>query len=244
MTTFALIQARTPDEVVGPQELASFAEYLGLGPTDITPVSALDGAMDVPWLAEQFDAVLVGGSGKFGVQDDQPWLRAFFDTLGALADQDVPMFASCFGFQGLCMALGAPVRTLKDRAEVGTYVVQTTPQAADDPLFGGLPPQFNAQLGHKDSAVRLPPGAVWLAQSERCPYQAMRLGQNVWATQFHPELDAATNRRRFEQYYQQYRATMGEERARALLDAFADSPEASGLLKTFADRVLDDRQGS
>ena len=236
-STFALIQARTADEEVGPQEHASFAEHLGVPVADIFTVSALDGPIDVDALLEQCDGVLVGGSGKFGVQDDADWLPHFFDALGELADRDVNLFASCFGFQGLCMALGAPVRSIKEAAEVGTYWVERTLEAEADPLFGHLPERFPAQLGHKDSATKLPPDAVWLARSERCAYQAMRLGENVWATQFHPELDAATNRRRFEQYYAQYRATMGEERAKALLDAFQDSPEASWLLRTFAGRV-------
>ena len=37
--------------------------------------------------------------------------------------------------------------------------------------------------------VRLPPGGVRLATSAACPVQAFRVGSNVYATQFHPELD-------------------------------------------------------
>ena len=36
---------------------------------------------------------------------------------------------------------------------------------------------------------RLPEGAVVLASSTTCPVQAFRLGEHVYATQFHPELD-------------------------------------------------------
>jgi GMP synthase (glutamine-hydrolysing) len=35
----------------------------------------------------------------------------------------------------------------------------------------------------------MPAGGVLLAGSEACPVQAFRLGRNVYATQFHPELD-------------------------------------------------------
>jgi GMP synthase (glutamine-hydrolysing) len=234
MTRFVLIQARTTDEVVGPEEHASFAQHLGVDVAQITAVTALDGPLDIDRLTDRCDAILVGGSGKFGVTDDVSWLADFFDLLGELADRDVPMFASCFGFQGLCMALGAPVETIKAFSEVGTMVVEPTADAMEDPVFGMLPARFNAQLGHKDSATRLPEGAIWLARSERCPYQAMRLGQNVYATQFHPELDGDTNRRRFEQYYVQYSAAMGEQKARALLEAFQPSAEASALLGRFA----------
>ena len=48
---------------------------------------------------------------------------------------------------------------------------------------------FDAFLGHKEAVSRLPDGAVLLASSAACPVQAFRLGRNVYATQFHPELD-------------------------------------------------------
>ena len=35
----------------------------------------------------------------------------------------------------------------------------------------------------------LPPGAVLLATSAACPVQMFRVKQNLYATQFHPELD-------------------------------------------------------
>ena len=35
----------------------------------------------------------------------------------------------------------------------------------------------------------LPPSAVLLASSASCPVQMFRVGRNVYATQFHPELD-------------------------------------------------------
>ena len=44
-------------------------------------------------------------------------------------------------------------------------------------------------LGHKEAVRRLPDGAVLLASSTTCPVQAFRLGEHVYATQFHPELD-------------------------------------------------------
>jgi len=37
----------------------------------------------------------------------------------------------------------------------------------------------------------LPPAATLLASSASCPVQMFRLGSNVYATQFHPELDRA-----------------------------------------------------
>lgn len=234
---YVLIQARLATEPIGPEEHASFAAIMGVPVGDIECVSALVDPLDPNAIMDRYDAVLVGGSGKFSVTDSDPWLRNFFDLLGAVADRDFPTFASCFGFQGLCVALGAPVRTDTERAEVGTYWLQPTEHAAEDPVFGDLPAPFPAQLGHKDRAFQLPSDATWLASSERCPYQAMRLGTRVYATQFHPELDAASNRRRFLQYWNEYAHAFGEEGAKRILDGFQASPHASALLRRFHQQI-------
>lgn len=230
---FVLIQAREPDEPTAPQEHRSFAEEMGVDPARIDCVSALSGRLDADALCDGYDAVLVGGSGRFSVTGDQAWLPNFFDTLGEVAGRDFPMFASCFGFQGLCVALGAEVITDEPRAEVGSHELTVTPEGRADPLFGELPATFHAQLGHKDRATALPAGAVWLARSERCPYQALRLGSRVYATQFHPELSADANRKRFLQYWPEYAHVFGEPAARKILDDLRDSSHASGLLRSF-----------
>lgn len=61
------------------------------------------------------------------------------------------------------------------------------PEAAEDLLFWGLSESPTAIENHLDAVVRLPPGARWLASSERCPYQAFRVGEAAWGVQFHPE---------------------------------------------------------
>jgi GMP synthase (glutamine-hydrolysing) len=67
--------------------------------------------------------------------------------------------------------------------------VELTDAGAADPLFAHMPRGFAAFVGHKEAAHALPPHAVRLASSEACPVQAFRVGRNVYATQFHPELD-------------------------------------------------------
>ena len=233
MSRYILIQAREADEPVGPEEHASFAQKLGVAVDEITVASAITNPLDKDAIFDQFDAVLVGGSGRFSVTDDAPWLPRFFDFLGEVAEADFPMFASCFGFQGLCVALGAPVRKDADHAEVGTYTLRLTEAGLKDPLFKALPDPFPAQLGHKDRAFELPAAAVLLAYSERCPFQAIRLGERVYATQFHPELDADANKRRFLQYWEEYSVVFGEEEAQRILRAFQDSTDASALLTSF-----------
>ena len=51
--------------------------------------------------------------------------------------------------------------------------------------------RFEAFVGHKEACRILPPGAVLLAESPACPVQMFRIKENLYATQFHPELDRA-----------------------------------------------------
>jgi GMP synthase (glutamine-hydrolysing) len=65
--------------------------------------------------------------------------------------------------------------------------VQLTAGAATDPLFGALAHRFTALTAHKEGTESLPPGAVLLARNDGCPIQAYRVGDRLYATQFHPE---------------------------------------------------------
>ena len=90
--------------------------------------------------------------------------------------------------------LGSVVGATVDRAfsePVGAVTVALTPSGKDDPLFTDLPEVFDAYGGHKEAASALPPDVALLASSADCPVQAFRVGNNVYATQFHPELDLA-----------------------------------------------------
>ena len=55
-----------------------------------------------------------------------------------------------------------------------------TSEGKADPVFAGVPDDFAAYGGHKESMLRLPEGAVQLATlGGRARVQAFRVGQNV-----------------------------------------------------------------
>ena len=58
-----------------------------------------------------------------------------------------------------------------------------------DPLCVGITPTFQAFVAHNDAIFTPPPGVVVLATSQPCPVQMLRMRTNLYATQFHPELD-------------------------------------------------------
>ena len=71
--------------------------------------------------------------------------------------------------------------------ELGSLPVALTEEGCRDPLFAGMPVEFDTFQWHHDS-FDIPDGGVLLASSTACPHQAFRVGSAAWGTQFHPEV--------------------------------------------------------
>ena len=138
---------------------------------------------------ERFGAVLVfGGAMHVDQEERHGWLRDENAYLTSLVEDGVPVLGVCLGGQLLARALGAPVRRMPS-PEVGWHEVELTPEAADDPVFAGLPERFDSFQWHS-YAFELPADGVLLARNERCR-QAFRAGEAAWGLQFHAEVTPA-----------------------------------------------------
>jgi GMP synthase (glutamine-hydrolysing) len=229
-----LLQARHRGDPALVEEIRAFAAACGLGEDRFVPHDLLAGPPTVERIRVH-DALMVGGSGEFYVsRADLPGFEALLAVLAEVAETGHPTFASCFGFQLLVRALGGGIVHDPDHMETGTYVLELTEDGRRDPLFGGLPRRFRAQLGRKDRASHLPEGAVHLAASRRSPFQALRLpGKPVWATQFHPELTREANLKRFLRYLDGYTAHLSDEERQQAFERYDESPETHELLRRF-----------
>jgi len=234
-----LLQARNEDDPMRHAEHRSFAEKTGLGDDQIVPHDLLAGP---PRLADLdvYDALMVGGSGDYYVSNRTlPHFEAQLEFLREVVERGHPMFASCFGFQILVAALGGEVTYDPESMEVGTYRLTVSEEGRRDPLMERLPESFEAQMGRKDRALRLPGGVVSLASSELNPFQALRVpGKPVWATQFHPELDLETNLERYFRYLEGYAELLSPEEQRLALENFRESPHTEALLPGFLELVF------
>jgi GMP synthase (glutamine-hydrolysing) len=133
-----------------------------------------------------YDAVFIFGGAMHADQEAQhPWLRDEDDLIRELLAKEIPAFGVCLGGQLIAKAAGARVGPAS-RPEIGWHEVETTPEAAADPLFAGLPERFDAFQWHS-YAFELPPGAIPLARSA-VGLQAYRLGESAWGIQFHAEV--------------------------------------------------------
>ena len=145
--------------------------------------------------------VVIGGSGRYSVTSEAPWLHQALGSLRFLLESGKPTFASCWGFQALARAAGGKVTHDLEHAELGTHRVFLTEEGRRDPIFSQLPDAFLTYMGHEDRVIQLPPGAVLLATNDRVAQQAFRFeGRPVYCTQFHPELTLPTLLTRIEAY--------------------------------------------
>ncbi|HUG91560.1 MAG TPA: type 1 glutamine amidotransferase [Planctomycetaceae bacterium] len=238
---YLLLQVRNPDDPMRQHEVRSFARALGVPPGQIRVFDMLAGRLGARDLAGA-DVFLLGGSGHYSAAGEGEWLDRALDSLRLVYETKQPTFASCWGFQALARALGGRVVKDLSHAEVGTHELCLTEAGKADPVFGPLGECFDAQMGHEDRVVELPPGAVRLAYSQLVENQAYRFDDRpIYCTQFHPELnrDDLFERVRVYPEYVERIAGLPPERFPELL---RDTDRTEALLRRFVAHVFDGRQ--
>ena len=192
MKPFLFLSARPEVEAVGP-EYESVRRAMGVDAGRLEHVR-----VDVETIGdlrpEQFAGVVVGGSPYNVTTPDSgkhPVQRRVEADLARLAERslelDHPLLFTCYGIGVLTRVLGGEVGTLYGEDATAVEITLTDAGRAD-PLVGVLPVRFDALVGHKEATTRLPSDAALLASSAGCPVQVYRVGRNVYATQFHPEV--------------------------------------------------------
>ena len=193
MRSFLLLSIRT-DRAAAENEYESFLRFTGLDESDLRVVNLAQ--EELPRIdLDDWSGILLGG-GPWNASDPEETKseaqlhaeKGIAALLDEVVARDFPFLGACYGIGTLGLHQGGVV-DLSWPEPVGPLSVTLTPDGHADPLFAGVPTDFAAYGGHKEAMVRLPPGAVQLATSVACPVQAFRVGSNVYATQFHPELD-------------------------------------------------------
>lgn len=230
-----LISLRDPTDPMALQELRCFTESTGL--PDLAIVHASATPLDDRLLNET-SVFFFGGSGAYSVLDDHPWVHGMLDFLVRVVDAKKPAWASCFGFQGLALALGGEVNRDDARQELGAFPIDLTDAGRADALFSTLPSTFPAQLGHHDHVDRLPSGVTLLATGRKIHNQAFKVNNApFWATQFHPELRKATTTERWNYYRGHY---ADAEKAAEIDRIMAESPDTEvvqSVMREFVKQV-------
>ncbi len=152
--------------------------------------------------------------------------------------QDFPFLGACSGNGLLGNYLGAPITTTYGEP-VGGVDMKITDEGMNDPLLADFPDTIRVLVGHKEACDNTPPNAILLGYSDTCPVEMFRVGQNVYATQFHPEADASGFTVRINTY--KHHGYFPPEEAQALIETVEkeETPYAQEVLKRFVNRYRD-----
>ncbi|BDZ42535.1 glutamine amidotransferase [Paraoerskovia sediminicola] len=155
--------------------------------------------------------------------------------LDEIVDRDFPFFGACYGVGTLGLHQGAVIDEHYGE-EVGPIQVAVTDAGRDEPLLADMPDVFDAYVGHKEACRTLPEHAVLLATSDKCPVQMFRVRENLFATQFHPELDADGIAERI-RIYRQHGYFPPDEAEQVIARVYAgDVTVPHRLLRSFVER--------
>jgi len=190
-----LLLATRAEDAAAHDEYQAYLRYCGLEPDELVHIRLESAPLPALELSD-YSGVIVGGSpytSSDPVEEKSASQIRVEAELSSLLDrivaEDFPFLGACYGVGTLGVHQGAVI----DRRfgePVGATEITLTADGEDDPLLQGVPHSFEAFVGHKEACSKLPAHAVLLASSEACPVHMFRIKNNLYATQFHPELDA------------------------------------------------------
>jgi GMP synthase (glutamine-hydrolysing) len=195
MKPFLILQFR-PDDRASDNEFEALVLRSGLSYDSVVRIRMEKNPEDSHIVLDDFSGIIMGGS-PFNVSDslidktEQQKLteRRVFSLMQEVMQRDFPCLGICYGMGILGSCCNGLVSKDNYGEEVGVVDIHLTHMGKQDPITRGIPPVFKAIVGHKEACQYLPPGTELLASSRTCPTQLIRYKNNVYATQFHPELD-------------------------------------------------------
>jgi GMP synthase (glutamine-hydrolysing) len=194
---FLILQLR-PETEASDDEFAAILAKGGLAEADAHRIRLDCEDLPARLSLADYSGVIVGGGP--GCVSDAPADKtpveariesAVLGLMPRIVADDIPFMGCCYGIGILAHHLGAPVSKARYGEPVGAITCMVTGPGRDDPLLADLPSRFRAFVGHKEAVQALPEGCAHLLASPGCPFQMIRHGRNVYATQFHPEADPA-----------------------------------------------------
>ena len=193
MKPFILLATRDDDDPAD-AEYEAFLTRTGLDERELRRVR-LESTPMPEFDLDAFSGIIVGGS-PFNTTTPEAAKSAtqrrveaeFTALLDRVVAVDFPFLGACYGIGTLARHQGAVIDSTYAE-EVDAPEITLTSAGAHDPLCAGMTPVFQAFVAHNDAILVPPPAAIVLATSEPCPVQMLRIKNNLYATQFHPELD-------------------------------------------------------
>lgn len=238
---FLIMQLR-PEDDTSDNEFSAILQYGGLEPHQVYRLRIENTGIPESLCIEDYSAIIVGGSPfdistpekeKSSIQKkiEQDFNRLFDD----IVKKDFPFLGACSGNGLLGNYLGTPISKKYGEA-VGCVRIDLTDEGKSDHLLKDFPDQITVLLGHKEACDNTPRGATLLMTGSACPVQMFRVGENVYATQFHPEGDSEGFTVRIHAY--KHHGYFEPHRADELIYAVCqeETPYAQDILRRFVQR--------
>ncbi len=237
-----LILQLRPEDATSDSEYACFLKYGGLRAEDTCRIRIEKQGIPDNLNPDDYSAIIVGGSPfDISTPDDkkssiQKKIETDFNRLlKQVVTRDTPFLGACSGNGLLGNYLGTRIST-KYGEPVSCVTIEITEAGKQDKLLVGLPDKIDVLLGHKEAVDTTPAGATLLVTGSDCPVQMFRIGENVYATQFHPEGDAEEfclriNTYRNHGYFQPHEADELKKRV-----SLKPTPYAQEILRRFVER--------
>ncbi len=196
MKPFLILQLR-PETEASDDEFAAILRKSDLAAENVHRIRLDCEALPEDLALDDYAGVIVGG-GPGCVSDapeDKSDVEARIETavlslMPEITKRDFPFLGCCYGIGILGHHLARAVSKARFSEDVGAADCTVTEEGRTDALLQDIPDRFGAFVGHKEALQELPDGCTHLVSSPTCPYQMIRFGQNVYATQFHPEADS------------------------------------------------------
>ncbi len=232
-----LLQIRHEKHVQN-EEFESFVRYSGLNSSQIDILNVYDSPTFDLYIVDSYDALFVGGTSNANVlkPEKYPFVPLSQDLIKYCIEKEIPVFASCFGFQLAVLALNGEIIHQENDFEMGVIDIKLTPHAIDDTLFRNIPDNFSAISVHQQLATKSPPNSILLAYTDQCVHSFKVEEKPFWAFQFHPEVDKQTLIERLTIYKSKY--TNNDGHLDEVLRDAKETPYSNILLKNFTDEVL------
>jgi GMP synthase (glutamine-hydrolysing) len=235
-----LILQLRPEDITADSEYACLLKYSQLKAKDTHRIRIEKYGIPDNVNLDDYSAIIVGGS-PFDISTPEDQKTAiqkkieadFTCLLEQVVRQDFPFLGACSGNGLLGAYLGTPI-TSKYREPVSCVTVEITEAGSKDKLLAGFPQKIDVLLGHKEACDATPKGATLLITGRNCPVQMFRVGENVYATQFHPEGDAGEFALRIDVYAHHGYFEPHEAEALKKQTSRKPTPYAQTILRRFA----------
>ncbi|OHB86731.1 MAG: hypothetical protein A3D13_01160 [Planctomycetes bacterium RIFCSPHIGHO2_02_FULL_40_12] len=170
-------------DIEGPGTIGDFLDGSGI-PYHV--IDIFNGEPLPDSLSDTSAVIVLGGPMNVYEEDKYPFLKQEDEFLKEVIEKGLPTLGFCLGAQLIAKAKGAIVKKAPQK-EIGWFQISLNKNGSSDPLFQEFPVEVDVFQWHGDT-FDIPDGAVKLAESELCPNQAFRIGNNIYGLQFHVEV--------------------------------------------------------